>query len=330
MARITRPDPSVYSEDAIAPETRANIDYVEKTLLEAPAMYEFEPAVLRELRRQGAGVVPLEPTSDIAEWIEIDGLDGNRVPLRVFAPQGRGAVYSGVYLHIHGGGWTLGSADAHDQFLEKLARDLSAAVVSVEYRLAPEHPYPAGPNDCEAAALWLVENAEAEFQTSNFAIGGESAGGHLSAVTLLRMRNKHKLTPFRAANLVYGAFDMQQTPSQRNWGPRNLVLNDRILDWFSNHFLPPAEFSFENRGAPDISPLNARLHDMPPALFSVGTLDPLLDDSLFMAERWASAGNEAELAVYPGGIHAFDAFDFPLAHEARARMTAFLKKAFAR
>ncbi|MEL6364942.1 MAG: alpha/beta hydrolase [Pseudomonadota bacterium] len=328
MTRITAPDPAVYSDAAIAPETRANIEFVEKTLTELPSAWEFEPAVLRQLRREGVGILPNEPASAIAEWQEVKGLDGNTVPVRIFAPNGRGGAHNGVYLHIHGGGWTLGSADAHDQSLEKLARTLSIAVVSIEYRLAPEHPYPAGPNDCEAAALWLIENGAKDFRTDAYAIGGESAGGHLSAVTLLRLRNKHKITPFRAANFVYGGFDMQQTPSQRNWGDRNLILNDRMLTWFADHFLPPADFPFEKRGAPDISPLNARLHDMPPALFTVGTMDPLLDDSLFMAERWAAAGNTAELAVYPGGIHAFDAFDFPLAHEARAKMTAFLGGVF--
>ena len=141
----------------------------------------------------------------------ISGKDGNEIPLRIIAP----ANPRGVYLHIHGGGWVLGGADLQDPMLERIADNAGLAVVSVEYRLAPEHPYPAGPDDCEAAAVWLTRHAKAEFGTDALTIGGESAGGHLAAVTLLRMRDRHGYTGFRGANLVYGAYDMTMTPSQR-------------------------------------------------------------------------------------------------------------------
>ena len=179
-----------------------------------------------------------------------------------------------------------------------------AVVVSVGYRLAPEHPYPAGPDDCEAAAVWVVENAQREFGSERLVIGGESAGAHLSAVTMLRLRDRHHLTPFRGANLVYGIYDLTFTPAVRNWGPRNLILSTPIIEWFSNHFIPDKR----KRGTTDASPLYADLHSLPPALFSVGTLDPLLDDSLFMSARWAAAGSRAELAIYPGGVHGFNLF----------------------
>jgi acetyl esterase len=195
-------------------------------------------------------------------------------------------------------------------------------VVSVEYRLAPEHPYPAGPNDCETAALWLARNARAEFGSDLLAIGGESAGGHLSAVTLLRMRDRHGFTGFRAANLVYGAYDMSMTPSQRLFGNQRLVLRTIDIVQFVNAFLPAAI----DRRDPDISPLYARLHDLPPALFSVGTADALLDDTLFMYARWLAAGNAAELAIYPGGAHGFTLFPNALAEQAAARMDAFLRR----
>jgi acetyl esterase/lipase len=101
--------------------------------------------------------------------------------------------------------------------LHTLATRAHLAVASVDYRLAPEHPFPAGPDDCEAAACWLVEHAQREFGTSRLLIGGESAGGHLSALTLLRMRDRHGAADaFCGANLVFGAFDLGMTPSQRN------------------------------------------------------------------------------------------------------------------
>ncbi len=228
----------------------------------------------------------------------------------------------GVYLHIHGGGWVLGGADMQDPMLERIADNTGQAVVSVEYRLAPEHPYPAGPDDCEAAAAWLVQNAAKELGTDALTIGGESAGGHLSAVTILRMRDRYGYTGFRGANLVYGAFDMSLTPSQRQFGNTRLVLRTIDIQQFANAFLP----TVTDRRVPDISPLYADLKGLCPALFSVGTKDALVDDTLFMHARWVAAGNEAELAIHPGGAHGFTLFPNDLSKAAAVRMDAFLKR----
>jgi acetyl esterase len=193
-------------------------------------------------------------------------------------------------------------------------------VVGVEYRLAPEHPYPAGPDDCEAAAAWLVENAKREFGTDALTIGGESAGGHLTAVTILRMRDRHGYTGFRGANLVYGAFDLSMTPSQRQFGDTRLILRTIDMQQFYNAFLP----TITDRQVPDISPLHGDLQNLCPALFTVGTKDALLDDTLFMHARWIAAGNPAELAIYPGGAHGFTLFPNALSTAAADRMDAFL------
>ena len=160
--------------------------------------------------------------------------------------------------------------------------------VSVKYRLAPENPYPAGPDDCEAAALWIVREGTKRFGTTKLAIGGESAGAHLSAVTLLRLRDRHKLSPFSAALLNYGCFDLGMTPSARHWGDGEARAQHRRRSTaFRKCFLPPGTDTSD----PDVSPLYADLRGMPAALFSVGTRDALLDDSLFMAPRWLAAGN---------------------------------------
>jgi len=201
------------------------------------------------------------------------------------------------------------------------------AAASVGYRLAPENPYPAGPDDCEDAVLHLLEHGpELLDAPARFAIGGESAGAHLSVVTLLRLRDRHGITNrIAAANLAYGAYDMSGTPSQMLWGDRNLVLSTPIVLWFGNNFLPGT--GLEQRRDPDISPLYARLHDMPAALLTVGTMDCLIDDSLFMAERWRAAGNSAEVAVYPEGVHGFNAYPTGLARKANARQFEFLRAA---
>jgi acetyl esterase/lipase len=209
-----------------------------------------------------------------------------------------------------------------DPMLERIADNTGQAVVAVEYRLAPEHPYPAGPDDCEAAAAWLVQNGKTEFGTGVLTTGGESAGGHLTAVTILRMRDRHGYTGFRGANIVYGAFDLSMTPSQRQFGDTRLVLRTIDMQQFYNAFLP----TITDRCVPDISPLYADLKGLCPALFSVGTKDALLDDTLFMHARWVAAGNDAELAVYPGGAHGFTLFPNNLSRAATTKMDAFLNR----
>jgi acetyl esterase len=205
----------------------------------------------------------------------------------------------------------------------RIADNTGQAVVGVEYRLAPEHPYPAGPDDCEAVAAWLVQNGKKEFGADALTIGGESAGGHLTAVTILRMRDRHGYTGFRGANIVYGAFDLSMTPSQRQFGnTTRLVLRTIDMQQFYNAFLP----TITDRRVPDISPLYADLKGLCPALFSVGTKDALLDDTLFMHARWVAAGNEAELAVYPGGAHGFTLFPNDLSKAATAKMDGFLNR----
>jgi acetyl esterase len=220
------------------------------------------------------------------------------IRLRTFAPERP----DGVLLHIHGGAWMAGSAETMDTLHEIIVDRCNVAVVSVDYRLAPEHPYPAGPDDCEAAACWLVEHAADEFGSDRLLIGGESAGAHLAAVTLLRMRDKHHhAARFLGANLVFGAYDLSRTPSQRGVG---IAPGADILDGTGfplDLFLPG--MSEEMRRDPDVSPLYGNLRGMPPALFSVGTNDHLLDDTLFMAARWEVAGNRSELLVYPETPH---------------------------
>ncbi|HST74903.1 MAG TPA: alpha/beta hydrolase [Acetobacteraceae bacterium] len=313
-------NPALFVASAVAPETRALNDKLVALLTGMPEWWDVGAERVREARRLGQGAFPAPVMSARAHTRTIEGREGRTIPLRVLAPDNP----RGVYLHIHGGGWVLGSAEAHDLMMERIADNAGLACVSVEYRLAPEHPYPAGPDDCEDAAVWLVRNARAEFGTEALTIGGESAGGHLSAVTLLRMRDRHGYAGFRGANLVYGAFDLSMTPSQRAFGnARRLVLRTIDIEKFSEAFL---EGGFDRRD-PDVSPLYADLKGLCPALFSVGTEDALLDDSLFMHARWIAAGNQAELAIHPGGAHGFTLFGGALADVAAARMDAFLRRA---
>jgi len=236
--------------------------------------------------------------SDMGVDREIAGPAGP-LRLRTFTPD----EVDAVFLHIHGGGFTAGSPELTDVLSEIISKELNVAVVSVDYRLAPEHPYPAGPDDCEAAAVWLLEHAEKEFGSSRLLIGGESAGAHLSACTLLRVRDRHDaIDRFLGANLVFGVFDIANTPSQRGLSAQRDVLSPSRITFFMECFTPG--MTSDERRHPDVSPLWADLHGLVPALFSVGTEDHLVDDTLFMAARWQLAGNHTELLVYPEGPHA--------------------------
>jgi acetyl esterase/lipase len=304
-------------------EARAFNADLEQRSRALPMPWEAPIGVVREARAEGRGVFPKPEYADHARWVEIGGRNGP-LRLRVIAPRDR--EITGAFLHIHGGGWTLGTADEQDMRLVQLADTTGLVTASVDYRLAPEHPHPAGPDDCEDAALWLLDGGAAELGAPDrLAIGGESAGGHLSALTLLRLRASRGTTGFAAANLVFGAFDLSGTPSARAWGDRYLVLSGPIIDWFGGQYLPG--LTPEERRDPWISPLYADLAGLPPALFTVGDQDPLLDDTLFMHARWTQAGNAAELDVIAEAIHAFNYFDLEIAHRSEARQAAFLREA---
>src|SRR5262249_31854888 len=152
-----------------------------------------------------------------------------------------------------------------------------AVVVSIDYRLAPEHPFPAAPDDAEAVAVWLLEQAEAEWGASTWTIGGGSAGAHLSALTLLRLCDPHGQDPVRrfpAAVLDAGLFDLGLTPSARR-SDDALVIPRPVMDACLEYFTPGLDP--EQRRQPDISPLYADLFGLPPALFVTGTVDPIID-----------------------------------------------------
>ena len=235
--------------------------------------------------------------SDMAVDREIPGPAGP-MRLRTFVPD----PVDAVFLHIHGGGFVAGSPEMTDLLHEALSKELNLAFASVDYRLAPEDPYPAGPDDCEAAALWLLEHGEREFGSAHLMIGGESAGAHLAACTLIRLRDRHDAVDrVGGANLVFGVYDLSGTPSQRGVPERPDLLTPELITYLWDLFTPGR--TSEARRDPDVSPLYADLHGLPPALFTVGTDDHLVDDTMLMSTRWKLAGNDTELLVYPETPH---------------------------
>jgi len=287
---------------------------------------------IRELYGGMAGERPTDPVARVEAQREMmamlettspDGADETiaGVPCRVFnRDAGRG-----VYLHFHGGAMVLGSPRMNDADNARIASELGVAVVSVDYRLAPEHPFPAGSDDCLAVAKAVLDADDRPV-----VVGGESAGGYYAALTLLRIRDElGAVDRVRGANLVFGVYDLSGTPSnQQGSRPSDVpdILEDDTAGWVLENYLP-GRTPEEARQA-DCSPLYADLHDLPPALFTVGSADHLLDDSLFMAARWQAWGNEATLAVYPDCIHGFVGFPTELSKRANERVAEFIDACF--
>jgi acetyl esterase/lipase len=308
----------------VAAETRAFNDTLEQALAAVPALHEIDDApAIRAARERGEGTFPAPIRLEAGVDSVVPGRAGD-IGVRIFTPP----QINGVYLHLHGGGWTLGGAGGQDPQLWEIAQAAKLVVVSVDYRLAPEHPHPAGPQDCEDAARWLIANSVERFGTDRLLIGGESAGAHLSVLTLLRLRDRGGLQrAFRAAHLLFGVYDLSGTPSARAWGDRNLVLSRPIMDWFNDQYVPGV--TVEQLREPALSPLYADLRELPPARFAVGTLDPLLDDTLFMAARWRAAGNTADLEVIAEAVHGFPAFPLAVAAQQRTAQIGYLATAVA-
>jgi acetyl esterase len=255
------------------------------------------PEELQKTRASRPAPSPADPPA-IEEMVEAAGA---QVPVRIFTPTDSRA--RGVYLDIHGGGFYMDSAARDDVRNRDLADALHIAVVSVDYRLAPEHPWPAAPDDCEAAALWLVEHADARFGSSRLAIGGRSAGATLAVATLLRLRDRGAVGGFTGAALQFGTYDLSaQTPAG------SLIADEYFIQAYVGHV--------EDRTVPDISPIYGDLHDLPPALLVVGSKDVLLEDNLAMAGRLSAAGNDVELRIYPESPHGFTGHPTALARTA--------------
>jgi acetyl esterase/lipase len=284
---------------------------------------DIEPAALsrdERVRLQRAAM----PTIPVPEAIErtIEG-----VQCRMFLPEGKRAPRA-VYLHFHGGGMVAGSPETMDIPNRDLARDLDVIVVSPDYRKAPEHPYPAGPDDAFMVSAWLTEHARDELGAERIIIGGESAGGYLTALVALRLRDSvpGAIDRVIGLNLVFGIYDWGHTPSQRGLRPHEGpdLLDPEEIEFVTECYLPA--LTADERRAPAISPAYADLHGLPPMFLSVGTSDHVVDDTLLLAARAAAAGNRVELFVAPDMPHGFFAFSCAMSKLWAERLNAWLEQ----
>jgi acetyl esterase/lipase len=294
-------------------ETRQFNEQYLAAMAASPLGFATAEDALRTREVLDAAVPPLPPDRLQPDVREVGSSDP-AVTVRLFVPE----RVDGVCIQFHMGAWVIGSARASDERSAEIAERCSVAVVSVEYRMVPEAPPPAQLDDALNVIEWVRTEGRPRLGDGPIVLIGESAGCTLAVLSLLALRARGELaTDIVGTALAYGLYDLSGGPSQR--------LDTGALAVFSDaQQLVYPGLTVEQRRVPEISPLYADLASLPPALFSVGTADALLDDTLFMYERWTAAGNDARLDVYPESMHGFDTFGTAMAAEARRRIDAFI------
>ncbi len=305
----------------LTPETEAMLKEAA-----ASGMRPYQDLSVEEARAQIRKVFaqrgPGEPVAHV-ENRTIPGPAGE-IPVRVYRPDGSPPFPTLVYFH--GSGFVIADLDTHDPICRSLTNSSGCALVSVDYRLAPEHPYPAAPEDCYAATQWVAEHgSEIGADGSRIAVGGDSAGGNLAAVVALMARERGG-PPIEAQILIYPVTDHNfTTPSYRD-NAEGYGLGAGTMRWFWGHYL-----ANEADGAePYASPLRASdLSGLPPAHVVTAEYDPLRDEGEAYAERLKQAGVRTTSVRYNGVVHGFFGAmnQIPDAREAIATTAAALQKA---
>jgi acetyl esterase len=237
----------------------------------------------------------LASTSELA-------MPGPAGPIRLRHYRPRASASLPLVIYFHGGGFVLGSLDTHDRVMRLLALDSDAAVIGVDYRLAPEHPFPAPLDDCVAAARWIrAEAAGLGVDPDCVVLAGDSAGANLALASLLDLRDAGEVDAIRGAALFYGCFWRRlDTPAHARFGNGSWRLGSAEMRWFWQHYLGDP-----SSPDPRAEPLHADLGGLPPLYLTAAALDPLYDDTLELDRRLEAAGVTRRLDVYPGLVHGF-------------------------
>jgi acetyl esterase len=288
-----------------------------------PPMYTQTPEQAKAAYEAGAGVLEV-PKAALArvEDFNIGAGDGAALPARLYAPTREPLP---VLLYFHGGGFTIGSIASHDTLCRELSRLAKCAVVSLEYRLAPEHRFPTAVNDAWDALRWLaVRGPELGCDVGRLAVGGDSAGGTLAAVCAILARDQG--LPLALQLLFYpGCAAAQEAPSHRRYG-KGLVLEEAHIEWFFDQYIARAQredWRFAPLNAPD-------LEGVAPAWFGLAECDPLVDEGIAYADKLRAAGVAVDLEVYRGVTHEFIKMGrvLPEARQAHADAARALIRAF--
>lgn len=290
-----------------------------------PELHTLTPPYARLAYEMGAGVLEV-PKAELArvEDFTLPARDGHALPARLYAPSTEAGLP--LLLYLHGGGFTIGSIATHDVLCRELARLAGCMVVSLDYRLAPEHRFPTASNDAWDALQWLAAHAGTlGADAARLAVGGDSAGGTLAAVCAIFARDAG--VPLALQLLFYpGCAAHQSTPSHTTYA-QGLVLEAPAIDWFFGHYVRDRGEREDWRFAPLLAP---DVDGVAPAWVGLAECDPLVDEGIDYADKLRAAGVAVDLEIYRGVTHEFIKMGraIPEARQAHADAARALRQAF--
>ena len=308
-------------------DSQAFLDLIKK--LGRPPINSLPPMQAKEVFRRGRmATQPELPQVDRIKEYDVPGPNGP-IPVRTY--RGAGTADMGalpVHVYYHGGGWVLGDLDSHDWVCRKIANTAQCAVVSVDYRMAPEHLFPAAYDDSLAALRWTVDNARLlNIDATRVSVGGDSAGGNLAAAVAIAARDSGS-PALKAQILVYPAVDLSMSGNYYGRFTKDLILTDDTMRWFIDLYVPNAEQRKDWRASPLFA---STLKGLPRSLVILAGFDPLCAEGELYAEKLKAAGVETKVTRYPGQLHGFlsNGKMLPKANDAIEDIAGVLKAAYA-
>lgn len=280
-----------------------DIHFLVSSLNRAPVPALGESS-LREQRRASRIMWPLlSPWAQVAASHDarVPGPDGYEVPIRIYTPH-RLQRPAPAFVYMHGGGFVLGDLDTHDGVCRHTAAEVGCVVIAIDYRLAPEHPFPAAVNDCLAAVDWVFRSAaDLGIVPTRIAVGGDSAGGNLSAVVC--QQRKAAGAPLPCLQLLtYPMTDAKPRARSHELFAEGYILTAEAIAWFLDSYLEHSQDYDDPRASPL---LQGDLTGLPPAYVATAGFDPLRDEGQAYAQRLRAAGNQVTYVCHPGLIHGY-------------------------
>lgn len=311
------------------PQARALIDLMAERGV--PPTHTLSPADARALYRERRSYTQ-PPAPDVAEVRELRAPGpGGDIPLRAYRPLGaRPDAVLPVLMYYHGGGWVIGDLDTHDTLSRELANSAGCAVVAVDYRMGPEHRFPAAVDDVLAATRWVASQGRSLLiDPQRLAVGGDSAGGNLAAVVALAARDNSDgrgPLPIAFQLLIYPGTDMRRGHPSHTTNGQGYVLTRDTMQYFRDHYMGESSQDEDWRASPLLAKSHAAL---PPALVLTAGYDPLRDEGLDYARALSEAGNRVSYVCFERQIHGFITMGRVLdeAHTAVALCAAELRRA---
>ena len=308
------------------PQARALIDLMVER--QVPPTHTLSVDEARRVYRDRRSFTQPEPppVGEVRD-LQAEGPQG-AIPLRLYRPAGAGAGALPVLVYFHGGGWVIGDLETHGVVCRTLCAGSGCAVVAVDYRMGPEHRFPAAVDDTHAAVRWVrAQGAALGLDGSRLAIGGDSAGGNLAAVTAIAMRQAGE-APARLQLLIYPATDMRAVAPSHTTNGQGYVLTSDTIAWFRGHYIADAAQWADWRASPLLAD---DLSHLPPALVLTAGFDPLRDEGRQYADALSAAGVATQYVCFERQIHGFITTGRVIdeAHTALALCGAALRRALA-